>query len=122
MKRLCSLILLTQIFLLCSCTPHPGSGVWKSSGENEYGINRMVVSFDGTASFTTSKNNPAQWHCFWTASSKIKSDLKCTPSTNTEQEENYTLTVDDQDIAQLKHNGQQIALFVRQDENPSPRE
>lgn len=122
MKHFSSLILFPLIFLLSSCTPHPTSGVWKSSGDNEYGINRLVVGFDGTASFTTSQKNPALWHCFWTASSNVESDLKCTPSTNPDQEENYTLTIDDQDNAQLKHNDQQIALFIRQDENPSPRD
>jgi len=51
----------------------------------------------------------------------MQTDLKGTPSKNPEQEENDTLNDDEKGMAQLKHNGQQVALLIRQDENPSPR-
>ena len=118
MKYFSSPLLLITV-LLSGCTPHPASGVWKTTEDNAYGINKLVVAFDGKANFTTTKIESANWHCFWTASSKFEADLKCTPSTNPDQEESYILTVNDQGLADLQHNAQQIASFVRQDENPS---
>jgi hypothetical protein len=119
MKHSSSLILLSIIFLLSACSPHPTSGVWKATGDNNYGIDKLVVAFDGKAYFTTTKPDNITWHCFWTASSKIESELKCTPSNNPDQEERYTLTLGDKEIAQLRHNNQQIASFSRPDKNAS---
>ena len=121
MKHLPSLLTLTTIFLLVACNPHPASGVWKASADNDYGIDRLVVAFDGKAHFATPKRDDDQWHCFWTASSKIETELKCTPSSNPEQEERFTLTINDQGFAELKHNDIQITSFIRLDENPSPK-
>jgi len=49
---------------LSSCSPHTGTGVWKATGENDWGIERLVVSFEGRATFVSKKNN-AYCHCFW---------------------------------------------------------
>jgi len=121
MKQLPSLLILTTIFLLVACSPHPASGVWKASTDNDYGIDKLTMAFDGKAHFITTKRNYAEWHCFWTASSKTETDLKCTPSTNPEQEESYTLMINDQGFAELKHSDKQITSFIRLDENPSPK-
>ena len=121
MKHLPSLLILTTVFLLTACNPHPTSGVWKASADNDYGIDKLIVAFDGKANFTTTKLDNAEWHCFWSTSSKIKTDLKCTPSTNPDQEERYTLTINDQGLVELKHDDKKITSFIRLDENPSPR-
>jgi len=114
------LILLGIIFLLSACNPHPTSGVWKATADNNYGINRLVVSFDGRATFTTSKQDKAVWHCFWSATNKQQSELKCTPSTNTEKEERFILSINEMGLAELSHNDIVITSFTPQDENPSP--
>lgn len=88
-------------------------------GDNIYGIEKLVVSFDGKAQFTTHKRDNAVWHCFWTTISKIEIELMCKPSTNPVKKERYTLTINKQGIAQLIHNKQQITEFTRIDKNPS---
>jgi hypothetical protein len=121
MKFFFSLSLITTTALLIACTPHPTSGVWKATVDNDYGIDELVIAFDGKAHFTSTKKDNAVWHCFWTASSEFSTELKCTPSTNPDQEEEYTLTIGDQKIALLRHNAQLIASFTRLDKNPSPK-
>ncbi len=113
------LFLLNTTFLLSACSPHPTSGVWKQTEDNDYGINKLVVSFDGIATFTTSKLDDAAWHCLWSTASEQEIELSCTPSTDTEKKEPFTLTINNQGIAELRHNSQLIALFTLQDKNPS---
>ncbi|PCJ85660.1 MAG: hypothetical protein COA54_10710 [Thiotrichaceae bacterium] len=121
MKYYTSLFLIIIAALLSACSPHPGSGVWKATAENDYGIDKIIIAFDGKARFTSTKIINAKWHCFWTASNKIEINMECTPSTNPDQEEQYTLSVDDQGVAQMKNNTQLIASFTRQHGNPSPQ-
>ena len=116
------LTLLDIIFLLSACNPHPTSGVWKATADNDYGINKLVVSFDGRATFTTSKLDNAVWQCFWSATSKQQTELDCTPSTDTEKEERFILNINETGLTELHHNDIVITSFTLQDENPSPVE
>jgi len=78
-------IFIITTFLLSACSPHPGSGVWEAVADNEQGISKLTVGFEGKAEFTSSKLNNAVWHCFWSTADKKKLVLDCTPSTNPEQ-------------------------------------
>jgi len=133
MKTPHSLFLLTTIlislFLLSGCTPHPGAGVWEAKDDNEYGISKLIVNYEGQAEFTTAKPDNATWHCFWGGINKQEARLSCTSSLNTEQEEIFILNVSDKGMAELRHDtrlnpGQRakvVAIFTRLDENPSAR-
>ncbi len=121
MKFSLSLLLLTTVFILSACAPHPASGVWETTEDNDYGVGRLVVGFDGRASFTTSKLGDAQWHCFWSATDKQKILLDCTPSTEPDKEESFILTITNQGVAELQHNTQLITTLTLQNENPSPK-
>lgn len=106
--------------LLSACSPHPAAGVWKSTEDNDYGITKLVLSFEGRADFVTGKLNNATWHCFWANTGKQEASLDCTSSLNPEQEEAFFLTINDQGLAQLRHQSRLVGSFTRQDENPSP--
>ncbi len=121
MKITYSLFLLAAVLFLTACSPHSGAGVWKATEDNDYGISRLVVNFEGWADFTTSKLDNAAWHCFWAATDKKEASLNCTSSLNLEQEEVFILTVNDQGLAELRHKSKLVGVFVRQDENPSPK-
>jgi len=120
MKRHYSLFLLSIALLLSACSPHPAAGVWKSTEDNDYGITKLVLSFEGRADFVTRKLNNATWHCFWANTGKQEASLDCTSSLNPEQEESFFLTINDQGLAQLRHQSQLVGSFTRLDENPSP--
>jgi len=124
--------------LLSACSPHPATGVWKSTGNNALGIDRLVAGFDGKAEFTTHKINNALWHCFWAATDKSHLTLSRIPSTNTDQKQTFVLSLNTQGKAELRGNYYPtkgflpidkvaldeglpvLATFIRLDENPSP--
>ena len=116
-----SLLLLTLTFYLSACTPNSASGVWKTTEDNAYGITEIVVSFDGRANFTTPKLDNAIWHCFWSAINEQETELNCTPSTNPDQEEHFTLTIKEQGFTELRHKEKLITTLILQDENPSAK-
>lgn len=120
MKFHSSLFLLSIALLLCACSPHPAAGVWKTTEDNDYGITKLVVAFEGRADFVTRKLDNATWHCFWAVTGKQEASLDCTSSLNPEQEETFLLTINNQGLAELRHKSQLVASFSRQDENPSP--
>ena len=123
MKLLLSKFLFIAIFalLLSACSPHPGMGVWKATTGNEMGIDRLVVGFEGRAEFITRKQDNAVWHCFWGVTDKKDLSLDCTPSTNPDNKKDYILSINNQGLAELRHESKLLATFIRLNENPSPR-
>ena len=118
MKTFHSLLLITFILLISACSPHPVSGVWKTTENNDYGITKLIVSFGGKAEFITPKLDNATWHCFWGATEKQQANLDCTPSTNPDDEQKFTITINAQGFAELTHNSKLIATLTQQNENP----
>jgi hypothetical protein len=53
MKFHYSLFLFSIALLLSACRPHPAAGVWKTTADNDYGITKLVVVFEGRADFVT---------------------------------------------------------------------
>ncbi len=118
--------LLALTLLVSGCGRHPASGVWKATGDNAYGIEKLVVGFDGRAEFVTTKLDNASWHCFWGATASREAKLSCKPSDDPEKEEYFTLLAIEVGngplLAELRHNNSVVAEFVLQDENPTPVE
>ncbi len=113
------LVTLTITLALFACSPHSGAGVWKATGDNDFGINKLVIAFDGWAEFETTRQDNATWHCFWARSSKQKTDMECSSSINPEQKEKFILTVNNEGVAELQHKSQLIGSFTRLDESPT---
>lgn len=108
--------------LLTACSPHPGTGVWKAVEDNEMGISKLTVGFEGRAEFISSKNDEkTSWHCFWGVAENENIRLDCSPSTNPEQEKSFILGINDQGLAELRDESTLLASFVLSDENPSPK-
>jgi len=120
MKTFRSVFLLTIAALSFSCSPHPVAGVWKTTEDNDYGISKLIVSFEGRADFITTKRDNTAWHCFWGATGKREASLDCSSSTNSEQEGRFILNINDQGLAELRHKSLLVARFTRQHENPAP--
>ena len=91
---------ISALLLLSACTPHLGSGVWEAVADNEQGISKLTVGFEGRAEFTSSKRNNTVWHCFWTTADKKKLAFDCAPSTNPEQKKPLELSVTEQGMAE----------------------
>lgn len=115
-------LIFSFVLLLSSCSPHTGTGVWKANSENDWGIERLVVGFEGRAEFSSTKKNNTLWHCFWTAVSDDDGlDLVCMPSTNTDDKQKFQVIINDKGFAELRSESSLLATFTLQDENPSPR-
>ncbi len=107
------------ILLLSACSPHPATGVWKTATDNEYGISRLVVAFDGKAEFISTKLDSANWHCFWAAKAKYEVELDCTPSTDTLTKERFVLKINEQGLAEFAHKFRSMIVFEPVNENPA---
>lgn len=116
-KRLLTIPLI--ILSLAACSPHPGAGVWKAEGENTLGIRGMTLAYEGKAVFSSTRVNPALWHCFWNGASSHAANLDCTPSTDTESHERFVFTVGEDGVGELRQQGQVIGRFVRETGNPA---
>lgn len=108
--------------LIAACSPHPASGVWKTTHDNAYGISRLTMSFDGRAKFVSTKLNDATWHCFWSASGDKQADLDCNPSTEKESKSLFVLKVTSPGEAELFHDLTRVGIFHLQNENPVIKE
>lgn len=100
-------------FLLSACTPHPSAGNWQAVGDNANGIRQLTMNFDGKAEFATTRPENAEMHCFWGAVEKNIAALQCTASTNPDVELDYRLSISDNGVAELSHNGLLVASFNR---------
>jgi hypothetical protein len=114
------LMLIALSLLLMACSPHPSTGVWKATAENDMGIDRLVVGFEGRAEFV-SKKPEATWHCFWGKQDEKILSFDCTPSNDPDQKKAFTLTAIDLGSAELREGTKLLATFTRLDENPSPQ-
>ena len=115
------LLFISSILLLTACSRHPGTGVWKTETDNQLGIEKIVVGFEGKAVFVSTKPEKTDWHCFWRGSKEKELLLECTPSTNPDKKKSYFLSVNDQGLAELRDDSSLLATFTRTDENPSPK-
>lgn len=119
MKLSYTALLLSLSVFIMACSPHPASGVWLTADDNDYDISKVVIGFDGRANLISQKLNNTEWHCFWSAVTKQEILLNCTPSTNPENEQRFTVKIDNKKIAELLHNDQLVSKLTLQSENPS---
>ena len=115
------LLFLSSILLLTACSPHPGTGVWKTDSDNPLGIEKLVVGFEGRAEFASTKPKKVDWHCFWRGSKEKELLIDCAPSTNPDKKQSYFLSINDQGLAEFRNDSSPLATFTRTDENPSPK-
>jgi len=87
--------------LLAGCSPHPGSGIWIATSENEPGFKKIDVQFEGRADIYTATDEVAVRRCFWGSMSPTQLALDCVQAADTEIKENYRLNVSEDGTAEL---------------------
>ena len=115
------LLFISSILLLTACSRHPGTGVWITDIDNQLGIEKLVVGFEGRAEFVSTKPEKANWHCFWRGSKEKELLLDCSPSTNPDNKQSYFLSINDKGLAEFRNDSSLLATFTLTDENPSPK-
>ena len=103
--------------LLSACSPHPGAGNWTAAEENDWGISRLTLSYEGRGLFT-SRQPAATWHCFWGGMDRQTARLDCTPSSNTDRETQFVFSVNQDGIGILSQEGKTLGRFRRIDGKP----
>ena len=110
---------LFSLLALTACSPHPGTGVWQASGDNELGFSTLIVAFESKAEFTSMKPVEAKWHCFWSKKTDQSLSLDCTPSTNIDQARKFSIIAKDKMNAEFREGDKLIANLKRIDADPS---
>ena len=86
-------LLVLSIILISACSPHPGTGTWLAEN-NKAEISKLVVNYDGKAEIYLNDSKKAEWHCFWAGLDKKELSLTCTPASNPDNEESFSLKLD----------------------------
>ena len=100
--------------LLAGCSPHPGSGIWIATSENEPGFKKINVQFEGRADIYNATDETAVRRCFWGSMSPKQLALDCVQAADTEIKENYRLIVTADDAAELTRKQQVVGTFSKQ--------
>jgi len=103
---------------LSACSPHPSTGVWQATADNELGFSKLIVAFEGKAEFSSTKPVAAKWHCFWGKDTDQSLSLDCTPSTNTDQARKFLIVAQDKMNAEFREGDKLITTLKRLNENP----
>ena len=112
--KLKALLLCTSLTLLAGCSPHPGSGVWTATSENEPGFVKIDVQYEGRADIYNATDEAAVRRCFWGGMSPKQLALDCVQAADTDIKENYRLTVTEDGTAELTRKQQLIGIFNKQ--------
>ena len=112
--KLKNLSLLSALVFITGCSPHPGSGIWIATSENESGFTKIDVQYEGRADIYNATDEAAVRRCFWGGMSPKQLALDCTQASDTDNPEHYRLTVTADDTAELTRKQQLIGAFNRQ--------
>jgi len=106
-------LFIISLFMLSACSPHPGAGNWQAEAGNSLNISRINITFEGTADFYSDAEEDAVRRCFWAASAEQAMQLQCVYAEDSDKKVGYQFIVTDKDHAQLLHDDQIIARFLR---------
>jgi len=109
-----TIFLLSTLALIVGCSPHPGSGIWTATSENEPWFTKIDVQYEGRADIYSATEEAAVRHCFWGGMSPKQLALDCTRASDTDNPEHYRLTVTADDTAELTQKQQLVGTFKKQ--------
>ena len=102
------------LFLIAGCSPHPGTGEWKSATENKLNITKVSVFFSPKVLFYARDIPDPVMQCGWWALDKKIIEMECVHLSNTEIKEKYQIKALSDGKAELTKDGSIITLLVRQ--------
>jgi len=108
------LFVITSLFTLSACSPHPGAGKWKADTNNPQNISIINVLFEGNADFYVDGKEKSIRRCIWSAVAKQTMNMQCVYSEDTSKKANYQFVVTEKGHAKLSQDEQLIGLFTLQ--------
>ena len=107
------LILITAIFL-SACGPHPGTGEWLSTTDNEENINKITVFFEPKVLFYSTGSIDPVMQCGWWGLDSKNIEMECVHLADTETKEKYQIRVIATGEAELLRGDKLITKLIRQ--------
>ena len=115
-KPLLALFLTLGLIILPACSPHPASGTWVSTGDNEYNYSKILIHFKPQLEiYTQGAEKPVQY-CGWSAVTKQSIEMGCMSSNEQRVEDRYHFNILSKANAELIKDGKVIASFILVDE------
>ena len=107
------LILITASFL-SACGPHPGTGEWLSTTDNEDNINKITVFFEPKVLFYSAGSIDPVMQCGWWGLDNKKLEMECVHLADTDTKEKYQIRVIAKGEAELLKDNRLITKLIRQ--------
>lgn len=101
-------------FFIAGCSPHPGTGEWKSTTENNLNIEKVSVFFTPKVLFYAEAIKDPVMQCGWWALDNKVIEMECVHLANTEIKEKYQIEVIADGKAELTKEGTAITSLSRQ--------
>ncbi|MCK4707733.1 MAG: hypothetical protein KAU21_03875, partial [Gammaproteobacteria bacterium] len=79
------------LFLIAGCSPHPGTGEWLSTTENNLNITKISVFFTPKVLFYAEGIKEPVMQCGWWALDKKVIEMECVHLSDTEIKEKYQI-------------------------------
>ncbi len=102
------------LFLIAGCSPHPGTGEWRSATENKLNITKVSVFFTPKVLFYAGDIREPVMQCGWWALDKKVIEMECVHLSDTEIKEKYQIKVIADGKAELIEGNTVITSLIRQ--------
>lgn len=107
------LIFITGSFL-SACGPHPGTGEWLSTTDNEDNINKITVFFEPKVLFYSAGSIDPVMQCGWWGLDNKKLEMECVHLADTDTKVKYQIRVMATGEAELLKDNRLITKLIRQ--------
>ena len=105
--------LFLSLFILTGCAPHPATGTWISSAENEASFNKVIVHFEAKLEIYSKNSDKPVLYCGWSAASTPNINIACMRSENQKIMDIYQFNVTGENTAELMQKEKVIASFTQ---------
>lgn len=115
LKKITNLILIfIAASFLSACSPHPGTGEWLSTTDNEEKIKKITVYFEPKVLFYSAGSNDPVMQCGWWGLDNKNIEMECVHLADTDRKEKYQIRVIATGEAELLKNNRLITRLSRQ--------
>lgn len=112
-NSLFALFLSLSLITLPACSPHPVTGTWVASGDNQANYSKITIHFDPTLEiYSNTPEQPVQY-CGWSAVGKLNIDIECMSSEDQKELDIYQFNIISEMKAELVREGKVVASFTQ---------
>ena len=114
-KTVYLLFLSLSLIFLSACSPHPASGTWIASADNQTNYSKILIHFDRKLEIYAQGSIKPVEYCGWSPISQKKIEMRCMSSDEQKEMDKYQLNII-KATAELTREGKVISSFTLVDE------